>query len=190
VPDDGPPLLLLLNGPPGAGKSTLARCYAADHPLTLNLDIDLIRRGIGGWQDRPQESGLLARALALASARVHLGAGYDVVVPQLLARPAFIELLEALAREIGAGFAEVVLVLPEQEAVRRFERRTKESPDPVHAEAAVMARRAGGRTYLRDVHRDLAAHALARPGAVLLDATSDVEVTYANLLRAVSDARE
>ncbi len=30
------PRLIALNGPPACGKSTLARLYAEDHPLTLN----------------------------------------------------------------------------------------------------------------------------------------------------------
>ncbi|WP_410647284.1 hypothetical protein [Amycolatopsis sp. cmx-4-54] len=34
------PRLSVLNGPPACGKSTLARRYAEEHPLTLNLDVD------------------------------------------------------------------------------------------------------------------------------------------------------
>lgn len=32
--------LIQLDGPPGAGKTTLARRYLADHPLALVVDID------------------------------------------------------------------------------------------------------------------------------------------------------
>lgn len=42
------PQLILLNGPPAVGKSTLAARYADDHPGTLNLDIDLLHPLIGG----------------------------------------------------------------------------------------------------------------------------------------------
>ena len=42
------PRLLHLNGPPGIGKSTLARRYVEDHPQTLNCDIDVLRTLIGG----------------------------------------------------------------------------------------------------------------------------------------------
>jgi len=45
------PRLILLNGPPAAGKSTLAQMYADEHPLTLNLDIDKIRSLLGGRAD-------------------------------------------------------------------------------------------------------------------------------------------
>lgn len=41
--------LLHLNGPPGIGKSTIARRYADEHPGVLNCDIDFLRTLIGGW---------------------------------------------------------------------------------------------------------------------------------------------
>jgi predicted kinase len=110
--------LILLNGPPGSGKSTLARRYADNHPPALALDVDRIRAMIGGRRASPGEAGVLARDIAVAAARTHLGAGHDVVVPQLVVRAGFPERLEALASEFGASFHEVVL-LPGREAVRR-----------------------------------------------------------------------
>ena len=54
--------LILLNGPPGIGKSTIGIRYATAHPLAFCLDVDLVRRSIGGWMDHPAESGLLSKA--------------------------------------------------------------------------------------------------------------------------------
>jgi len=74
-------VLLVLNGAPGVGKSTLAHLYADDHPLSLIIDIDMIRSHLGGWKD-VDESRLVARDLAVAMVQEHLRNGYDVIVPQ------------------------------------------------------------------------------------------------------------
>ena len=86
--------LIHLNGPPGAGKTSLARRYLADHPLALVVDIDDLRMNLGQWAAR-EESRLLARELAIALVDCHLSAGHDVVVPQFLGRLPFIERLAA-----------------------------------------------------------------------------------------------
>jgi predicted kinase len=92
--------MIVLNGPPGCGKSTLARMYADEHPLALNLDVDRVRSLIGRWRDDPHAAGLLARAIALAAARVHLAAGHDVVIPQFVARLPFLEQAEEVAAKV------------------------------------------------------------------------------------------
>ena len=94
--------------------------YVDEHPLALNLDVDRIRALIGGWRDNADQSGLLARAIALAAARTHLVAGHDVVIPQFLGRVAFLEQVELLAREVGADFHEVVLLDSKANSLRRF----------------------------------------------------------------------
>jgi len=112
--------------------------YVDEHPLALNLDVDQIRSLIGGWRDAA-ESGLLARAIALAAARTHLVAGHDVVIPQFLGRVAFLEQVELLAREVGADFHEIVLLDSKANSLRRFVSRgdaTKAHVGP--AELSVM----------------------------------------------------
>ncbi|MDQ6725014.1 MAG: ATP-binding protein [Actinomycetota bacterium] len=86
--------LVLLNGPPAIGKTTLAARLVADRPLALLLDIDGIRCSMGQWE-ACDESKSLARLLAVQMARVHLSGGHDVVVPQLLAQLPFIEALRS-----------------------------------------------------------------------------------------------
>ncbi|MFC8731826.1 AAA family ATPase [Luteimicrobium sp. NPDC057192] len=117
------PTLLLLNGAPGTGKSTLARRWADTRPLSLVLDIDRLRALLGAWQDDVLAAGQRARRLAVAAAWAQLSSGGDVVVPQLLVRPELVEELDGLATAAGARFVEVVLTAsPEELAARLADR--------------------------------------------------------------------
>jgi len=127
------PRLILLNGPPAVGKSTLAQRYADEHPLALNLDMDHIRGLLGCWHDNPPRAGLLARKIALAAAGVHLAGGHDVVVPQLVARLAFIEQVGVAARDSAARFCEVFLLGDRASLQARYRQRpeSRELPPAV-----------------------------------------------------------
>jgi predicted ABC-type ATPase len=114
--------LILLNGMPGVGKSTLAERCRADHPGVLCCDPDRLRSMIGGDQRESAES---VRKLALAMAAAHLRTGHDVVLPQLVADQGQLERFAAAAEEGGGELVMVMLVddLPDTGAgyARRLE---------------------------------------------------------------------
>ncbi len=177
--------LLLLNGPPGVGKSTMARLLVQEHPLALCLDLDLLRRSLGRWDEHPERSGLLARELAVAAARVHLMSGHAVVVPQFLGRLPFLERLERLAGEVDAPFRHIALMDSRSSAIARFLARA-EAPDgsEQHREAAELA---GGRAGLGQMYDALLAVLAARPGAIVLaSAEGDIGGTFRRLRQALA----
>jgi predicted kinase len=182
------PRLIHLNGPPGVGKTTLALHYAQDHPLSLCVDIDVVRSLIGGWSENPRESGQLARRIALDMACAHLSNGHDVVVPQLVARTAFVEALAVVAEESGSSFHEVLLWGEEAIIEKRFERR---AGDPAHsashAEKARMLDSAGG---YASTYGELWEAIGELPGVFVIDTTRDREEdSYRCLLAALDRAR-
>ena len=165
--------LILLNGAPGVGKSTLARRHADDHPLTLVLDIDIVRSLLGPTDDITS-SWLAARALALAMAACHLRAGHDVVVPQYLGRPEFIEQLRSVAGDTDAVFTHVVLTVDAPAGEARFVARG-DVPQLVGA----------NETY-PEMHARLEALRPSLADVVLVDAAGGVDATYRGLRRALA----
>ncbi len=177
------PRLVLINGAPGSGKSTLARRYADDHPLTLVLDIDIVRGLLGRWLENPSEAGIIARKMALQMASVQLTEGRDVVVPQLLGRITFIEQLEQLCNDVNAEFVETALVSSPEDAVRRFTRRSNNPEDDTHRDATALQQKNGGNAGVATVYQAMLDTIAQRPNTHLVETTDgEIDATYRRLL--------
>jgi predicted kinase len=171
--------LILINGAPGSGKSTLARRYADEHPLVLVLDIDVVRAMLGRWLDAPGEAGLIARRLALEMARVHLTSGRDVLVPQYLGRIGYVLELERLCRDVGADLVELVLLSDRQDAIDRFERRSRRPETAAHHDASALLARSGGSAELAAMYDRLVEFIAIRPRSITLTTVEgQVEALY------------
>lgn len=180
--------LIHLNGPPGIGKSTLARRYVDEHPGVLNCDVDVLRTLIGGWQSDFARSGALIRPAALAMIEAYLGSGHDVVFPQLLGDLDELERFEQCAANVGAQFVERVLMDTSAASVARFHRRGESEPDdPWHAHVRTIVAEQGGDALLADNHAALERILAVRPAAVMVTSTEgEVEQTYRALLASLA----
>src|SRR5918995_3831971 len=101
--DAGIARLILVNGPPASGKSTLARRYVDDHDGAALVEVDTLQMTLPNWE-KDEATRLAAAELAGAAIVEHLGAGRDVVMAQYFGRLGYIVLLEDVAREQGATF--------------------------------------------------------------------------------------
>jgi predicted kinase len=172
------PDLILLNGPPASGKSTIATRLVAARPLALNLDVDAVRGALGAWSEQPHESGLAARRLAIAMAATHLQDGYDVIVPQLLARDTFVLELEAVAGQAQARFVEVALVARRDDTIRAFEARSASPENQQHRDAQQLVEISGGDAGLGEMHDRLMDFLDSRPNVRRVDVIrGDIEST-------------
>ncbi|NGN91686.1 ATP-binding protein [Nocardioides sp. KC13] len=170
--------LILINGMPGVGKSTLARRFAADHPGTLVCDIDLLRTYISGWRDDFIGAGARIRPAALGLIRGYLSEAGDVVLPQLFARVSELERFEQAARDAGAEFVEVMLEAVEDDALLRFHGRDDGS-DPWHPIVREIVAESGGDEHLRAYASKLADLVTQRPATkVVPSVAGELEATY------------
>lgn len=117
------PKLIILNGPCGVGKTTLAEIYKDEHPLTLSLDVDEVRRFIGQYREHREKSHELMYRLAYAMAEEHLKSGYDVVVPNIIRDVAILERFEEIAQVLNVDFYEFVLTTSKEDAIARAVKR-------------------------------------------------------------------
>lgn len=112
--------LILVSGPPGAGKSTLCAALAVRLPA-VHLDKDAIDEAFSpgvrdGHYNREIEPRVLTALLELA--RLNLRAGHTVLldVPWthiMIHTPAWIERVRAVAQAADAGLLVLECVLPE-----------------------------------------------------------------------------
>lgn len=174
------PRLIHLNGPSRVGKSTLARRYVDEHPGTLALDLDLMAGMVGGWRDDFLGALGVARVHARAMTIRHLADGHDVVFPQLVTSFDRAPGIEETAREAGAAYVEVALLVDDAEHLRRLHDKQPQND----VEASIQASLVDPESDLVDnVRRHLAEYLDGRPDTIRIDTTGhDEDATYARLL--------
>lgn len=177
-------ILVLLNGTPGIGKSTLAQRLTDDRPLSLNVDIDEIRVRIGRWADHP-ESKRIARQLALGMIASHLATGHDVVVPQMVSNPGFVDELRTCATEAGAIFRHIALVADAEEAVARMRKRRSSLRAVGVAHPLTTTDPSRDREAINYTHR--AVEAMGATPVATRD--GDIDAAYAELVATVQAVR-
>jgi chloramphenicol 3-O-phosphotransferase len=116
--------LIILNGSPAAGKSTLAEKLHNDLPLSLLADVDEWRRLVSHWRENREESLRLSYLFTLGAVEAYLKAGQSVIVDKaILSSDETIDGLVELGTKYGAHVHEFILMADKETIVARAQQR-------------------------------------------------------------------
>lgn len=113
------PDLILLYGVVSSGKTTLAKRYSQETPLSLCLEGDQLISMLSHWTENEIRAQQLVFGYSRAVVAYHLGQGENVIVPYVLLRPDEAQAFEDIAREQSANFIEVLINTSKQTSVER-----------------------------------------------------------------------
>ncbi len=177
------PKLIILNGPLGIGKSTLAKRYAEEHSLTLNLDIDNIWAMLSDWRQEKDTSAPIAKDMAVEMARINLQAGNDVVVPQILQTAEIADRFQNLAHECNASYYEILLYAEKADAIKRFIKRGQSQGHPSGFRPGGIIDTSGREEKLSAIHDNMMQVASTRPHVIHINPIyDDIDGAYSELL--------
>lgn len=178
--------LIVLNGPLGIGKTTLAKKYADNYPLTLSLDIDELRTWISHWRDYADASAYLSKNMAMEMARTSLQAGHDVVISQICRKPELLENLEEVSVASNSRFYEILLWDTKENATRRFIERGERSGKPGGFNPDGLIGRNGGISHVEKMYEEMMMTAKQRPKTITINSIeNNPEATYKELVKQI-----
>jgi predicted kinase len=176
------PRLILINGAPGTGKSTIAHRLAQDRPLDLALDLDVLKHSLGQWDADMTAAGYHARLLALAVIATQLDSGHDVYLGQFLAKTEFIDQLQSAAQRHGATFVEVILIADVATLQRRLAQRALRPERSEHLVNASIVSADDVPSLVHAIDRV----ARLRPSAKRVDASGELDDTVERVRRVLA----
>lgn len=180
------PKLILINGNPGMGKTTLASRYIQDYPLALNLDVDILWHMMGRWQEQLEQSQELKYRHAYALADAHLRNGYNVVVADLLETTERHEQFEFIANGHNAEFREVVLISDKDTAIERCKERARRMGYADGFRPGGVLDTHGREAKLAEMYENVLTTLGQRKNSILITPkVGDIETTYRQFLRAI-----
>jgi len=176
------PKLILLYGFAAIGKTTVAKRYAGEHALAMNLDQDKIISMLGLWPEHEAEARKLVSELCKTLAVTYLRRDHDVVVPCLPTMSERVQDFERIAKDADADFFEVALTTTREDAIQRLLARGKWGEE---GSLAVITK--ADLPAIEKLYDDVSKALTARPKTKHIQSVKDQpEATYQQFLAAIA----
>lgn len=91
--------LIILYGFAGSGKTTIARKYVDNHPLSMMIEGDDIINMMGKWREHEDEARGLVYQHTCSIVKNQLQAGHVVILPYLLTDATHIESFKKITED-------------------------------------------------------------------------------------------
>lgn len=115
--------LIILNGSPAAGKSTVAEKLHTDLPMSLLADVDSWRKLVSGWREHREESLMNAYKFTVAAVDAYLATGNSVIVDKAIRGEDIIDALIEAGKKNNAEIYEFILTASKEIITKRAEER-------------------------------------------------------------------
>jgi len=116
--------LIILNGPPGVGKSTIAARLHQELPSSAIIDIDELRRTtMPDYREQREESLRLAHELAAEAIDDNFKNGYDVIIDKAISDSGTIDSFIEIGKRYDAQICEFILFADKATVQKRADER-------------------------------------------------------------------
>jgi len=115
--------MIIINGPCGIGKSTVAIRLHATLPLSYIVDVDEIGGKISHYQDYEEERYELREAVAFATVDAVLSKNRDVVVEKMIFRDEVLDSYCDIGKKYNADITEIILWASKEFVMKRANKR-------------------------------------------------------------------
>lgn len=111
--------IIIINGPCGIGKSTVAEKVHSNIPLSFLLDIDAQRRFVSGRREHPKESGKMVMTISQNILETCLQLGVDVVIDKMTFDKDGLDFYYKIAEKYDADIYEIILFASKELVIKR-----------------------------------------------------------------------